>query len=432
MNAQVAGSQFTGALVGDNQGGRISATYATVTVNGHRNFGGLVGYNRGTISTSYITGLVNTVGVPPYSGNALVRFDVGGLAGTNDGGTIEASYSTASVVHDGDVWYYGLAGLVGGNIGGGAVRNSYSTGKISDAVRYASGLIRENEKWSGSTISNSYYDAETSGISGDTGAKTTAELQSPTSASGIYAQWSPQTWDFGTETDYPLLVVDFDSDGVASWQEFGQLARSESLPFIDYDADNDGLIEIRNLEQLNAMRWDLDGNGQSKNHGYRVAFPNPTVDKGCEFTITDGIITTISDVCRGYELATDLDFNDAGSYASGGVNTAWTSGTGWTPIGSWSARWSAAFEGNGHTISNLHIDSASLREGLGLIGAMNSSGSIRRLGLVNADVKGELAGNLEYSHFVGALVGHNKGGDIAACYGSVAVHGGTFVGGLVA
>ena len=30
---------------------------------------------------------------------------------------------------------------------------------------------------------------------------------------------------------------------------------------VDYDADNDGLIEVSNLAQLNAVRWDLDGNG---------------------------------------------------------------------------------------------------------------------------------------------------------------------------
>ena len=29
----------------------------------------------------------------------------------------------------------------------------------------------------------------------------------------------------------------------------------------DYDRDGDGLIEVKNLEQLNAIRWDLDGDG---------------------------------------------------------------------------------------------------------------------------------------------------------------------------
>ena len=29
----------------------------------------------------------------------------------------------------------------------------------------------------------------------------------------------------------------------------------------DYDADDDGLIEVSSLSQLNAIRWDLDGDG---------------------------------------------------------------------------------------------------------------------------------------------------------------------------
>ena len=29
----------------------------------------------------------------------------------------------------------------------------------------------------------------------------------------------------------------------------------------DYDRDDDGLIEVANLAQLNAIRWDLDGDG---------------------------------------------------------------------------------------------------------------------------------------------------------------------------
>ena len=30
----------------------------------------------------------------------------------------------------------------------------------------------------------------------------------------------------------------------------------------DYDADDDGLIEVSRLEQLNAIRFDLDGDGK--------------------------------------------------------------------------------------------------------------------------------------------------------------------------
>ena len=31
---------------------------------------------------------------------------------------------------------------------------------------------------------------------------------------------------------------------------------------VDYDTDDDGLIEIEWLEQLDAVRWDLDGDGE--------------------------------------------------------------------------------------------------------------------------------------------------------------------------
>ncbi len=31
---------------------------------------------------------------------------------------------------------------------------------------------------------------------------------------------------------------------------------------VDYDADDARLIEIEWLEQLDAVRWDLDGNGE--------------------------------------------------------------------------------------------------------------------------------------------------------------------------
>ena len=36
---------------------------------------------------------------------------------------------------------------------------------------------------------------------------------------------------------------------------------------VDYDTDDDGLIEIEWLGQLNAVQWDLDGDGQDRNGG---------------------------------------------------------------------------------------------------------------------------------------------------------------------
>ena len=53
----------------------------------------------------------------------------------------------------------------------------------------------------------------------------------------------------------------------------------------DYDSDNDGFIEVSNASQLNAMRWDLDGDGTpatANQSGYTAAFPNPQDGMGCK------------------------------------------------------------------------------------------------------------------------------------------------------
>ena len=169
---------------------------------------------------------------------------------------------------------------------------------------------------------------------------------------------------------------------------------------VDYDADDDGLIEIEWLEQLDAVRWDLDGDGVVDDEGnaerYFVAFPDAAEGMGC------------AEVCRGYELTRDRDFKSAGSYASGTVNGKWTSGNGWLPIGvSYDDPYSATFEGNAHTVANLYINQGgdNRPEMTGLFGI--NGGSISRLGLIHVDVTGDL--------IVGALVGTNRS-NIASSY----------------
>ena len=54
---------------------------------------------------------------------------------------------------------------------------------------------------------------------------------------------------------------------------------------VDYDSNDDGMIEISNLAQLNAIRWDLDGDGTAdattNNTTYAAAFPNAAAGMGC-------------------------------------------------------------------------------------------------------------------------------------------------------
>ena len=192
-------------------------------------------------------------------------------------------------------------------------------------------------------------------------------------------------------------------------------AQSSSL--VDYDTDDDRLIEISNLEQLDAVRYDLNGDGISDlmpgREAFSHAFPSPLPEFGCPGA-----------GCAGYELTRELDFNDLDSYASELVNGGWSKeegGEGWLPIGTYSNEFGATFEGNGHTIANLYI--VTHIGYVGLFGAMNDDGTIRNLGLVEVDVSGG-------ESYVGPLVGSNSG-TVIRCYATGSVSGDSTVGGLV-
>ena len=196
----------------------------------------------------------------------------------------------------------------------------------------------------------------------------------------------------------------------------GSPVDAQSASLGDYDIDDDRLIEISNLEQLDAVRYDLDGNGvPDSSHdqvAYSRAFPSPISKLGCP-----------AGGCEGYELTQNLSFNDTSSYASGSVDRGWSrgeGGEGWLPIGSHFNGFRSTLDGNDYTIANLFIDRDA--DYVGLFGAVSSAGSIRRLGLVEVDVGGRSR--------VGPLVGGN-GGTILGCYATGNVSGTHRVGGLV-
>ena len=211
-----------------------------------------------------------------------------------------------------------------------------------------------------------------------------------------------------------LLLATVGADGVGA----------QSGDYDKYDRDDDGLIEIDNLEQLNAVRWDLDGDGVADlpeyADAYAGAFPGKHNRMDCPRYGCSG----------GYELTRSLDFDSAASYASGEVNAAWTAGSGWLPIGYHGQVFNGALEGNNFTIANLFIDYSEYYgkpnpdfapEVAGLFGF--SGGDIRGVGVVDADV---LGGNS-----VGGLVGYALGGSIADSYVTGNVAGEIDVGGLV-
>ena len=183
----------------------------------------------------------------------------------------------------------------------------------------------------------------------------------------------------------------------------------------DIDVDDDRLIEIRNLDMFSNIRNNLAGTGYAG-----IAVPAG----GCP---TAG--------CNGYELMTDLDFDQESSYVSGSAN--WTNKT-WRPvdevtpdsnsmdeapdsavnagfpgIGPASGNtggFTGIFEGNGNSISNFYSRNTAdtNNANIGLF-ALTSSGTIRNLAVVDANVFG--GGNIDR---IGGLVGNNAGTIIAS------------------
>jgi hypothetical protein len=162
-------------------------------VTGGWDVGGLVGWNQGTVSNCYCTG------------NATGEGGIGGLVGDN-WGTVSNSHSSANVTGNWD-----SGGLVGQNYG--TVSDSYSTGSVAGNYTVG-GLVGEN---SYGTVSNSFWDTETSGQAtspGGTG-KTTAEMRSIATFSGagwnITAVANPGTrnpsyiWNIVDDVTYPFL-----------------------------------------------------------------------------------------------------------------------------------------------------------------------------------------------------------------------------------
>ncbi len=184
---------------------------------------------------------------------------------------------------------------------------------------------------------------------------------------------------------------------------------SSFLAVTDFDADDDGLIEVGSLAQLNAMRWDLDGNGTASGGNtttYATAFPDAKSNMGCNDD------ESTPSACTGYELTANLDFDTNGSGTADSGDTYWNSGAGWTPIGDTSNVFTATFDGGGFTLSNLHINASTTAEDAtpdvgGLFAGIGSGGAVINLGLENVSVT--VSSTLEDEIFAGALAADNRG-----------------------
>ena len=393
---------YAGGLVGYNDNGTIANAYAIGDVVGSTHVGGLVGYTRaGSIANSYALGIISGAD------------HIGGLVGSNIGSAITNSYPPEEIasnrgqsIWSSDNWVadddnepklkYGVCGsedtpmcgeqLPGQNTAGGKVYAlsalTLSAGTLEppfDPTKSEYEIIDIDD--SIETIVTATARVATVSISLGSQEKVSMTTQASLTAQKI---------DLMNDNIVIQLTVSGESTKKYTIMLPGQpdLTGSPSVPcdVADEDRDDDGLIEICDLEGLYAIRSQL-----------LSELPSP-----CDRNDDES--------CRGYELEKDLDFNDDGSYRDKEANKAlWSQGKGWYPIGTYANPFNAEFNANDHSIANLRIDRPN-SDYVGLFGSVGSSATIANIELVDAYVRGRF--------LVGALVGQNNGGRIIGSYTS--------------
>ena len=292
-----SGSRNTGGLASQNFG-NIRNAYVSGDVQRARHsvndVGGLVGRNWGTIINSYMIGTVyGAVGVGGLagrndtrsriinsfvSGNVTADRSVGGLVGYNRG-MISNSYATGSVGTEATT---DIGGFLGWAYSG-SVNNSYSTAKLNGDSNRIGGLVG---LYRSGSITTSYWDIQTSEQETSMGgtSKTTVELQSPTSAIGIYSSWLPMNWDFGSTVQYPILkyIKGDDTDNLACYEDLAD--KDKGLPECGTLLPNQGTF-LRSLKFSVAGRdLLLSEDFASTTTNYVVAVPQSLMNSSLDIT----------------------------------------------------------------------------------------------------------------------------------------------------
>ena len=343
---KIAGTDFVGGLAGENLG-IIADCYVTGHIAGNQAVGGLVGRNADRVIRCCSLGIVSGAGEGSASLGGLVGnnngrvtacysagtvtsrgnngYAIGGLVGANREGRVSICYSTCSVSGDTRV-----GGLVGDNSFG-HVFQSYCAGSVSGNGWDVGGLVGGDVEYEWhechitGIVTQCFWDIETSGQMTSAGGegRTTAEMQS-------VATFTAAGWDFVGPTDGPSEVW-AEPEGGGFPIQWWQLAVLPSLPaFSGGTGQMDDPYLISTAEELNSI-------------GY-----NPR--------LMESYFSLIADV----DLA-NVDF---------------------CAIGNEGLAYAGVFDGNGHKISNLTVDSDATDKNVGLFGYVDG-GAINDLGLID-------------------------------------------------
>ena len=418
-NTRVGGSAATGGLIGTAGAGTIDLSYATGKVSSTAaTVGGLVGQISNTALTrSYATGAVSGVAI------------VGGLVGTVNsfGSSIRDAYATGSVTATSD-----RAGGLIGSVNSGLVTNAYATGSVTSAGLaggvvgmadtstatsitsvYASGAVSGGTGMAGGiagsgggNITNSYWDANSTGQGNAAGTGTLgANVSSVTSGTTTPTAYMA--------TSYANLTAGT-GVGTATPTGFVFAAGNSTRPFLAFEVPTaavagtnaSGQVLVTNAHQLQLI-------------GYNA------VTNAASYALSGNI--DLSETGRA--LGTSASY--AGLWAGTGFVPLGTDGAGnvWngssyallSTIGAGAPRgFNGSFNGGGYTISNLTINRGTVKN-VGLFGVTQGA-------ISNVTVGGTVTGLNGVGGLVGLLY---TGGTVTGASSTANVSGNNLIGGLV-
>ena len=200
---------------------------------------------------------------------------------------------------------------------------------------------------------------------------------------------------------------------------------AQTTPLIDYDLDDDNLIEVRTRDQFQAIHHDLDGDGSPttlNSGGYTTSktwaesFPNAMPNAGCPLRDHDNDANTANErKCIGYELLADVNFSGQ-TYVPFGKDGVWGA-----------VNMTAKIVGNGFRVMNASrgvSDNAAL---YGVIGVVGEGASVEGLGVINprfgigrtaaGGITGELKGTITGSYTKNGRI--REGGHIGGLVGTL-------------
>jgi hypothetical protein len=475
---------YTGALVGENYHSTISNAYATGSVSGNYNVGGLIGSNSGTINNAYATGNVSgraTVGGLVGSSNGTISTAyatgsvsgndyIGGLVGSSNG-TISTAYATGSV--SGSVVVGGLVGIssygaisnayatgsvsgsavVGGLLGStnGAISNAYATGSVSGNYSVG-GLV--GSSYAGTIINNAYATGSVSGnyyVGGLVGANinnnTFHGIYKRIDISNVHATGSVSGTSFvgglvGKNAAYGTISNAFATGNVSGSDYVGGLVGSTSYGAISNSYATGNVNGNANVGGLGNNYYYGSGGTISNSH-YNI---DQVLINGGHFVTQGGIYDAqyqdwvshnqalnISDYAATLPLDTNTDYYSINNLQSLRDLLGFADNPTYkfrlnTDIDLTSASGffipdlAGEFDGTGHILSNLTLNQ-SFTSPLGLFGMVRETGAVKNVGLTNVEIIG--------GDYVGGLIGLNSAGDINNAYATGSVSGHDNIGGLV-